>query len=236
MVTNMPPQRKPLPPVAKPNYGKVFDPWNSSATGHQRPDMRPGLGWRDSRNKKLMNQFTGGHTGGQRLSDTYGAGSEDFDEKLGMVVPKDVKARAKLSVMDMLARPGAMKKTLPGVNERHSGAGIPPEETSAAGRDVGDEASQSESPAQSRRLFDGLVVYINGSTAPLVSDHKLKRILADNGAKTSLHLGRRQVTHVIVGKPAGKHVGSGGGLAGGKLEKEIQKIRGCGVKFVGVEW
>ncbi|KAJ3521960.1 hypothetical protein NM208_g13066 [Fusarium decemcellulare] len=30
--------------------------------------------------------------------------------------------------------------------------------------------------------------------------------------------------------------GAGGGLAGGKLEKEIRKTGGCGVKFVGAEW
>jgi hypothetical protein len=64
-------------------------------------------------------------------------------------------------------------------------------------------------------IFDGLVVYINGSTHPLISDHKLKHILSENGAKLSIHLGRRQVTHVILGRPSGaKGLGAGGGLAG----------------------
>ena len=151
------------------------------------------------------------------MSDTYGAGSEDFDAALGAVVPKDVRARAKLSVRDMLAKPGSMKATLPAEKEQDS--------------------APSAEEGSGRGIFDGLVVYVNGSTAPLVSDHKLKRVLADNGANMSLHLGRRQVTHVMVGRPAGgTALGAGGGLAGGKLEKEIKKIRGCGIKFVGVEW
>lgn len=90
---------------------------------------------------------------------------------------------------------------------------------------------------KSRGIFDELVIYINGSTYPLVSDHKLKQLLAENGARMSMHLGRRQVTHVILGKPSqGVGSGAGGGLAGGKLEKEIRRIGGCGVKYVGVEW
>lgn len=92
---------------------------------------------------------------------------------------------------------------------------------------------------RTRGIFDGVVVYVNGSTHPLVSDHKLKRLLAEHGGRLSTHLGRRQVTHVILGRPAVAGVagvGSGGGLAGGKLQREIQKVGGCGVRFVGVEW
>lgn len=89
---------------------------------------------------------------------------------------------------------------------------------------------------KSRAIFDELVIYINGSTYPMVSDHKLKQLLAENGARISMHLGRRQVTHIILGKPGGIGSGAGGGLAGGKMEKEIRRIGGCGVKYVGVEW
>ena len=54
----------------------------------------------------------------------------------------------------------------------------------------------------------------------------------------SIHLGRRQITHVILGKPcgSGESNGAGGGLAATKIQKEIKTIRGCGVKYVGVEW
>ena len=86
------------------------------------------------------------------------------------------------------------------------------------------------------QIFRDLCVYISGSTAPMVSDHKLKQLLAQHGARVSIALGRRTVTHVILGTPNGATGGAGGGLAGGKLEKEIRRVRGCGVKYVGVDW
>lgn len=55
----------------------------------------------------------------------------------------------------------------------------------------------------------------------------------------SLHLGRRTVTHVILGRPAksgSSGLGAGGGLSGTKMQKEIARVRGCGVKYVDVEW
>lgn len=176
------------------------------------------------------------------MSDTYGAGSEDFDEKLGMVVPKEVRARTKMSVADMLSRPGLMRG-----GSSVSDAGSATSTTSATGGNPKSEeetmearrkedAEKEENAAAGRRLFDGVTVYVNGSTHPVISDHKLKRALVENGARMSIHLGRRKVTHVIVGKPSGVGVGAGGGLASGKLEKEIRKVGGCGVKYVGVEW
>ncbi|KAK6217479.1 BRCA1 C Terminus domain-containing protein [Colletotrichum tabaci] len=239
------PEKSRVPPAAKPRFGNNFDPYNSNATGHQRPENTPGAttGWRTSRARKLSEQFASGNSGGIRMSDTYGAGSEDFDERLKMVVPKDVKARAKMSVADMLARPGLMKS-----GSSISEAGSLASNTSATGGNpkMSDEetleARQREDEekgtkkAVDRGLFDGVTVYVNGSTHPTISDHRLKRVLVENGARVSIHLGRRQVTHVIVGRPAGIGSGAGGGLAGGKLEKEVRKVGGCVVKYVGVEW
>jgi hypothetical protein len=93
-------------------------------------------------------------------------------------------------------------------------------------------APQNESQKQ---IFSGLCFYINGSTAPLISDHKLKQMLAERGGKTSIGLGRRSVTHVILGTANG-HGGAGGGLAATKIQKEIVRVGGKGVKFVGVKW
>ncbi|KAL0942492.1 BRCA1 C Terminus domain-containing protein [Colletotrichum truncatum] len=238
------PGRPSLPPAAKPRFGNNFDTYNSSATGHQRPETAPGagLGWRASRARKLAGQFAAGHSGGVRMSDTYGAGSEDYDEKLGMVVPKDVRARAKMSVADMLARPGLMRSGS-SVSDTGSttstisntGGNPKSEEEIMAARRKEDERKK-EKAAAGRGLFEGIVVYVNGSTHPIISDHKLKRVLVENGARMSIHLGRRQVTHVIIGKPAGVGAGAGGGLAGGKLEREIRKIGGCGIKYISVEW
>lgn len=98
------------------------------------------------------------------------------------------------------------------------------------------KAENEEPQPRKRKIFDNLVIYVNGSTHPIISDHKLKHLLAENGARMSFHLGRRQVTHVILGRPAAVGHGAGGGLAGGKLEKEIRRVGGCGIKYVGVEW
>ena len=111
------------------------------------------------------------------------------------------------------------------------------EEKLMAERKREDELKEQEKRNRQRGIFEGLVIYINGSTHPLISDHKLKQLLVENGAKLSIHLGRRQVTHVILGKPAGvQGSGAGGGLAATKIEKEIKRVRGCGVKYIGVEW
>jgi hypothetical protein len=111
------------------------------------------------------------------------------------------------------------------------------EEKVIAQRKREDDLQEEEKLNRKKGIFDGLVIYINGSTHPLISDHKLKHVLAENGARMSLHLGRKQVTHVILGKPSGSS-GSGaeGGLSGTKIEKEIRRVGGCGVKYVGVEW
>jgi hypothetical protein len=54
-----------------------------------------------------------------------------------------------------------------------------------------------EPPVSKRGIFDGLTIYVNGCTSPLISDHKLKYLLAENGAKISMHLARKQATLVI---------------------------------------
>lgn len=93
-------------------------------------------------------------------------------------------------------------------------------------------------PPPKRGIFASLTFYINGSTAPLVSDHRLKYLIVEHGGSISVGLGRRTVTHVILGQAnrGGGKGGAGGGLAGGKIEKEIRRVGGCGVKYVGVEW
>ncbi|KAF3058480.1 hypothetical protein GL218_05740 [Daldinia childiae] len=232
----------------EPKYGQVFDSWNSSATGHQRAENHLGrsTGWRQSRNLKLTSQFKGGPGGGSRVSDTVGTGSKYWDPKLKALVTPELRSRAKCSVRDMLAKPGIMAtrmlsststapdpKAMPDNDEGSSGRTA--EEKLMSQRKNEDEAREAEK-AQPKRIFDGVVVYINGSTHPLISDHKLKHILAEHGARTSINLGRRQVTHVILGRPTGGSRGAGGGLAGGKLQKEILKVGGCGLKFVDAEW
>lgn len=55
-------------------------------------------------------------------------------------------------------------------------------------------------------LFSGTTIYINGSTLPHISDHKLKHLLVSHGARISIAMARKSVTHVIVGQPNIKHI------------------------------
>jgi hypothetical protein len=237
----MPPPRRTVPAAAQPNFGAHFDAWNSSSTGHQRAENKLGgsTGWRQSRAMKLSHQFKSGDTGGKRISDQVGAGSEDWDEKAKALIPTSVRERAKVNVRDMLVGKAPISKYrdhLQFANANRLAEDLTAEERLMAERSQEDELKEEEKRNRQKKVFDGLVIYINGSTYPMIGDHKLRHLLAENGAKLSLHLGR-QVTHVILGRPSGNQgTGAGGGLAGTKIEKEIKRVGGCGVKYVGVEW
>ncbi|GAP83319.1 putative BRCA1 C Terminus domain-containing protein [Rosellinia necatrix] len=263
--------------AAEPVYGRAFDPWNSSSTGHQRAENALGAstGWRDSRNRKLMGQFAGGAGGGGggadgHMSDTAGEGSAHWDPRARAIVAPAARERgARCSVLDMLANPGAMKTSSSSLSSssfappplsggtttttmtttimearrpesRREGRSSGGDSAVATATDGGEEEPpQRRQQQQRRRIFDGVVVYLNGSTHPLISDHKLRHVLAEHGGSMSSHLGRRKVTHVILGRPAapgGYGRGAGGGLAGGKLQREISKLGGPGVKYVSVQW
>lgn len=98
-----------------------------------------------------------------------------------------------------------------------------------------DTVTASELPSYPQ-IFAGLTFYINGSTAPHISDHKLKHLLSLHGGNLSIALGRKSVTHVIIGKPGSQGQGCGGGLAGTKIQKEIARQRGKAIHFVTAEW
>lgn len=99
-----------------------------------------------------------------------------------------------------------------------------------------DPIISSDNPKQ---IFHNLVFYINGSTAPLISDHRLKHLIVHYGGTFSISHMRKQVTHVIIGNPhnhLSRGNGAGGALAGTKIQKEILRHRGKGVKFVSADW
>lgn len=91
-------------------------------------------------------------------------------------------------------------------------------------------------------IFAGVSIFINGSTLPQISEYKLKHLLASNGARTSIYMARKTVTHVLVGQPntgAGNGMavsGAGGGLAASKLQQEISRGGWKGLKVVSVDW
>ncbi|KAF2772472.1 hypothetical protein EJ03DRAFT_266598 [Teratosphaeria nubilosa] len=232
------------PSAAKPSKS-IFDPFNSSATGHQRADNRlsGSISWRDSRSLKLREQFNAGAGGGKRVSDTVGAGSLDFGQDGRTGNGGWVKGASGL-------RTGGQKSIRESLGgSSGSSHGSSPSRlllSPIAPFDTTPEAPPSINPEQSldnptpppppSQIFKNLTLYINGSTAPTMSDHKLKHLISTHGGNLSIALGRRTVTHVILGKPNSAGGGCGGGLAGSKIQKEVARRGGCAVKFVTVEW
>jgi hypothetical protein len=278
------PHQLPPPLSAKPTR-RFFDPWNSSSTGHQRADnsLAGSTSWRESRSLKLSNQFGGGASGGARVADTVGAGSEDFgkDGRLengswakgapglrgrGQISVVEAFRVKKVGVKDTPTEKAKAKVLVDGVKEQELGLlDIPsaqpvrkdssqdqeqvssyeekllrdnssPDEQAQKTNDDQDTGSTA-TPKSLPQVFAGTCIYINGSTFPTISDHKLKHLLVTHGARLSIHLGRRSVSHVILGRPnQSAFPGAGGGLSASKMQKEIAKIGGQNVKFVTVEW
>ncbi|KAF2012166.1 hypothetical protein BU24DRAFT_353048 [Aaosphaeria arxii CBS 175.79] len=244
--------------TAAPPTRTFFDPWNSSSTGHQRAENRlsGSTSWRDCRNRKLGEQFrSSGRGGGRRVADTVGAGSEGFgiDGRLANGGwergASGLRTGGQRSLVEVW---GARKRRCSSSQEGESHTldindkdiVLPPPDhhhlpSSTSTSPPAQRPPSPSSPAQPKQIFSGLCMYINGSTAPLISDQNLKRLLATRGATTSVALGRRTVTHVVLGTPIshrGSGSGSGGGLAASKIQREIERTGGKGVRFVSVEW
>ncbi|KAI4219578.1 MAG: hypothetical protein L6R36_008226 [Xanthoria steineri] len=258
----MAPPPPPVPPAAEPRR-KIFDPWNSSSTGHQRAENRlaGSTSWRVSRTTKLASQFKAGATGGKRLYDTVGAGSENFgkdgrkengawqkgavglrengwQDLRGLLGKSEKETSTGGEAND---REGKRRKLSDGqASETPSKGSLSKITDRKADADEAQTKPTSDPLSESKGIFDGLCIFINGSTAPLIGDHRLKQLLAENGARVSIALGRRSVTHVILGTPNGAGLGggrgAGGGLAASKIQKEIMRVGGKGLKYVGVEW
>jgi hypothetical protein len=238
------------PTKAAPAARTFFDPWNSSSTGHQRAENRlsGSTSWRVSRSLKLSEQYKGGLSGGgKRVADTVGAGSEDFGkdgrkENGGWEKgAKGLRTGGQKSLAEIWGASKAGKKPSQGKDLDRldiSSEDAISESTSVQSNQDGhvESAQRNESTEPAvKQIFAGLCFYINGSTMPLVSDHKLKHMLAAHGARHSIALGRRSVTHVLLGT-SNLHGGAGGGLAATKIQKEIAKSGGKAVKFITADW
>jgi hypothetical protein len=278
------PHQLPPPVSAKPTR-RFFDPWNSSSTGHQRADnsLAGSASWRESRSLKLSNQFGGGSSGGARIADTVGAGSEDFgkDSRLenGSYVKgaPGLRSRGQISVVEAfrVKKVGVKDTTIEKAKANVLVDGVKEQELDLldipSAQPVREDSSQDQeqvssyeekllrensspdeqakettedqvtgstaTPKPLPQVFAGTCIYINGSTFPTISDHKLKHLLVTHGARLSIHLGRRSVSHVILSRTNQSAIpGAGGGLSASKMQKEIAKIGGQNVKFVTVEW
>ncbi len=222
--------------------------------------------WRESRSYKLRHQLrdSSGRGGGQHLSDLVGAGSENFGkdgrkdngswepgapgsrEKGWQDIRGLMSGNRKRSVeekddmmeqekrrrtsdefgpqMDVI-RPGRETTTI-----REVASGY---KSSSTAEDICVRNERIPVPVPAPpppQIFRNLNIYLNGSTAPLISDHKLKQLFSRHGGNTSIALGRRTVTHVIIGNDCG------GGLASGKIQKEVALVGGKGVKYVTASW
>jgi hypothetical protein len=187
---------------------------------------------------KLGHQFRAGSSGGKHIADTVGAGSLDFGKdgrkESGAWEKGAIGLREKgwRDVGAMMMEGSRAERAKQAAEKKKRALEHP--ETALGTQSQGEylEPEKHEKP-----IFAGLTIYLNGSTAPMIGDHKLKHLIASHGGNISIALGRRTVTHVILGKHNdGKGDGAGGGLASSKIQKEISRVGGKGVKYVGVEW
>ncbi|CAG5185806.1 uncharacterized protein ALTATR162_LOCUS11408 [Alternaria atra] len=252
-----PRQTSPAAATAPPR--RFYDPWNSSRTGHQRAENRlsGSTSWRVSRSLKLGEQFKGGRDGGKRVADTVGAGSEDFgkdgrkDNGSWEKGAKGLRTGGQKSLAEIWAaskvgRKQSQEKDIKGMvmnAQDVSSHGQTCASTAPAPYDLATDSDahansdlfEASSKPREKQIFAGLCFYLNGSTLPLVSDHKLKQLCAAHGARQSISLARRTVTHVILGR-VNASGGAGGGLAATKIQKEIARTGGKAVKFINAEW
>jgi hypothetical protein len=135
----------------------------------------------------------------------------------------DKRSRAESGLQD--AEPG---------NDAYEARVEPVPRTTTAESKSQSRTTPERSPDEPRppQIFRSLNLYVNGSTAPLVSDHRLKQLWVQHGGSVSIRLGRKTVTHVVLGNTGG----GGGRLAAGKIQKEISTVRGQGVKYVTAKW
>lgn len=224
------------PPAAHPSR-IIFDPWNSSTTGHQRAEHCPtgSTSWRASRTARLAHQYQANTNQGEKTHGSVCTESCDYggDGRRQNGERAEPGSRQRDTVL------GGARKASPVTTCCGGTKGVEQyEDTLQGGEGNLVESDKSLLKPERRKLFENLRIYINGSTAPVIGDHKLKQLLAENGAGISIALGRRSVTHVILGTPNGicNGPGAGGGLAASKIQKEIRRVGGCGVKYVGVEW
>lgn len=136
----------------------------------------------------------------------------------------------KLSQAPLTAFLTSAKTTTPGSSVATNKGAVTDLATSSTKPSSKTSAPLSSATSQpTRKVFAGCSIYINGSTAPRISDVELKRLLSHHGAQISMTLARKTTTHVVI-----SDVG-GGGLAAGKLQKEIAGKKN-NIRYVSVQW
>ncbi|KAF7505199.1 hypothetical protein GJ744_001189 [Endocarpon pusillum] len=254
-----------MPPTRAPEPTRTcFDPFNSSSTGHQCAENRlsGSTSWRESRARKLAHQLSDSSGGGgvEHLCDLVDAGKEDLGKdgrkkngywEVGASALRekgwqDIRGlmggnkkrkteelfkdfngyckRQKASPMDKIDDP--ITRSLPVPSQASI---VPPSQIPGPRVYTLSNSTTGATPTEPQ-IFRSLTLYLNGSTyASGISDHKLKSLFVQHGGSLSIALGRRTVTHVVLGSIVG-------GLAAGKIQKEVTKVGGKGVKYVTAQW
>lgn len=249
------PAHNPRIPHAPQPTRVFFDPFNSSSTGHQRAEntLSGSTSWRDSRTYKISHQLRdhSGRGGDAHVSDLVGAGSVNYRKdgrksngdwekgapglrERGWQDIRDLMAGSRKRCSESEDKDGAHSKRLKQDSDlEEASKKSTPFTTTATGPENHPDSALDQlatTSKQSPQIFRGLTMYLNGSTAPLVSDHKIKQLFVQHGGNSSFALGRKSVTHVIIGGTCG------GGIAATKIHKEITTIGGKGIKYVTAQW
>lgn len=221
--------------------------------------------WRDSRTYKLAHQLcdSSGRGGDIHLTDLVGVGSASSRKdgskdnvSLELGAPglrekglQDIRGLMKVNKKrksdemaekvegDWKRKKAEVKDGVDGFN-LHTGISSfalqpssepPPRLTTERTADALSQAT-SKAHATAPPIFRSLSLYLNGSThSSGISDHKLKSLFLQHGGSLSIALGRRTVTHVVLGSNSNV-------LAAGKIQKEVTKVGGKGVKYVTAKW
>lgn len=250
---------------------QIFDPWNTTATGHQRTENTYArtVSWREMRHEKLAKQFgEDAHCAVDNPQNRRGTHREQGSWEW---VSKEEAHRQRLrregmrDIRDFFTKSSKPTTSTNMTQQQHqqpSSTGEKREEelilyssgtsttpSSSSSSTVNPDAStgwrtKDEPP---KKIFSNLTFYINGSTFPDISDHRLKFLISEHGGRIALHLSRKGVTHVILGR---SHLQNSGvesssqrlALAAGKIQNELARgsggrsIASGAVRFVGVDW
>ncbi|KAE8379502.1 hypothetical protein BDV26DRAFT_280235 [Aspergillus bertholletiae] len=240
-------------PTPTPQNHLTLDCWNSCATGHQRADSSTGTAWRRTREEKLARQFC---STSDDCTDSRSKGNRgewvwsNWGQEIRNPGQRDIR-----SMMCVGKRSRDDDDDDGGSGLRKDGGSF--ERKIKVSKVVGSEINTTKTTATNTsttgslmdrlssslpetkpvpQVFRGVTIHINSACHLGVSDHYLKRLLTMHGAVISLSLSRK-VSHIIVAKPnAGPGMGTGGGLAAAKLQREILRGGWKGVKVVFVEW
>ncbi|KAF8447087.1 hypothetical protein BDZ91DRAFT_803272 [Kalaharituber pfeilii] len=230
---------------------KTIDIYNSTSTGHQvGSGVSKPISWHKSRTTKLQQQF---RSNPLQLSAIAASAAQSSASVPSVSASKEqhgdhqrhtTPAPAKLVTVQAATfeprkqhtfRATAVLAAAPAPTPgSYAPSTAAAHSTLASPMPLPTTAAPQAAESSTKKIFFNCTIYINGTTSPSISDHLLKRHLCSHGASIATMLHRKSVTHVILGKPSSSG-GAGGGLAAGKLHKELTK-NGRPIKFVSVEW